>query len=193
MMLLRNRIARAFAAGALVLTIPALAACGSSFATDKVYTPAAGANDRSGDVDVLGASIVASQDGSGTLIGTFANNKISQVQDGFPDSSDALTAVGGNFQATLADASALTIPAAGTLVLSAAETDVPGIPVDGDFKLGDFVEVTFEFEKADSVTFAVPVVCNANHFAGQDTNPKSGELAEACQAAPVAEGTGSEH
>src|SRR3546814_14117768 len=50
-MLLRTRIARATAIGALVLAAPALSSC--SFATDKVYTPGPGATDRSERVDVI--------------------------------------------------------------------------------------------------------------------------------------------
>ena len=182
-MLLRNRIARAVAAGALVISTPALAAC--SFATDKVYTPAPGTNDRSGDIDILGAAIVASQDGSGTLIATFSNNLRTSIDDGFADVSDKLTGVSGDFTATLADAEALTIPAAGSLQLNSAEWAVPGIPVNGDFELGDFVAVTFEFAKSEPVTLEVPVVCNANHFAGQDVNEASGELADECKPAPA--------
>ena len=40
-------------AGALVLALPLLGSCGFGKATDRVYTPAAGTNDRDGDVDVL--------------------------------------------------------------------------------------------------------------------------------------------
>src|SRR3546814_16357627 len=65
-MLLRTRIARATAIGALVLADPALSSC--SFAPDKVYTPGPGAHDRSERVDVLNAVIVATQNGSGTLV-----------------------------------------------------------------------------------------------------------------------------
>src|SRR3546814_14018682 len=71
-MLLRTRIARATAIGALVLAAPALSSC--SFATDKVYTPGPGANDRSERVDVLNAVIVATKAGSGTLVPSLVNN-----------------------------------------------------------------------------------------------------------------------
>ena len=51
-------------AGALVLALPLLGACGFDKATDRVYTPAAGTNYRSGDIDVLSAVIVSAQPGS---------------------------------------------------------------------------------------------------------------------------------
>ena len=61
------------AAGALALAT-ALSSCGFDYATDRVYTPGAGPNDRDGQVDVLGAVVVSGQDGSGTLVASFANN-----------------------------------------------------------------------------------------------------------------------
>jgi hypothetical protein len=54
--------------GALVLALPLLASCGFDKATDQVYTPGAGTDDRSGDVDVLSAVIVSAQPGPGTFI-----------------------------------------------------------------------------------------------------------------------------
>ncbi len=178
-MLLRNRIARGIAAGALVLAVPSLAGC--SFATDAVYTPAPGANDRDGQVDVLNAVIVSNKDGEGTFIATFSNNKDATFADGFKDATDTLTGLDGDFTATL-PTEAITVPSGGRTTLSSAQNDVAGIPVDGAFGLGDFVEVTLTFANAGKVTIKVPVVCNGNHFAGQDTNPKAGtELAPECQ------------
>lgn len=216
-MLLRNRIARGVAAGALALALPALSAC-SGFATDKVYTPAPGANDRSGDVDVLNAVIVATQDGHGTFLASFSNNLDSNANNEFANVDDELTGVTGDFTATLPSgdgagneqagddaagdepgaqdaandetsaAASLAIPASSMLVLgntATADTHYvsPGIPVDGDFKLGDFVTVTLTFANADEVEIEVPVVCNANHWAGQDTNPANAdaELSPTCE------------
>ena len=61
-------------AGALVLALPLLGSCGFDKATDRVYTPAAGTNDRDGDVDVLAAVVVAAQPDSGTFMASLANN-----------------------------------------------------------------------------------------------------------------------
>ena len=214
-MLLRNRIARGVAAGALALALPALSAC-SGFATDKVYTPAPGANDRSGDVDVLNAVIVATQDGHGTFVASFSNNLDANTNNNFENVDDELTGITGDFTATLpsgdapaqddaaaddeanaqetsndeaaATSSALAIPASSLLVLGSGETAAghyvsPGIPVDGEFKLGDFVTVTLTFANAGEVEIDVPVVCNANHWAGQDTNPANAdaELSPKCE------------
>lgn len=189
-MLLRNRIARGIAAGALVLAVPSLAGCGMNFATDKVYTPAPGANERDGDVDVLNAAIVASQDGKGTLVATLSNNVQAAPGDEDTAGEDTLTAVSGDVTATL-PGKKLLIPAGGLLALNSAgagSTDQPGpkraagIPVTGDFAIGDFVMVTLTFANAGTVDIEVPVVCNANHFEGEDGD---GELAEACNAAAL--------
>src|ERR1700760_4438225 len=61
------------AAGALALAT-VLSSCGFDYATDRVYTPGAGVNDRDADVDVLAAVVVSAQEGSGTFIASFANN-----------------------------------------------------------------------------------------------------------------------
>ena len=62
------------AAGALLLAAPVLSSCGFDYATDRAYTPGAGANDRDAKVDVLGAVVVCAEDGSGTFIASFSNN-----------------------------------------------------------------------------------------------------------------------
>src|SRR3546814_18065874 len=62
---------------ALLLALPlgaALTSCGFDYPTDRVNTIAAGTNDREASVDVLGARILATADGTGRLIGSFANH-----------------------------------------------------------------------------------------------------------------------
>lgn len=167
-MKLRNRITRATATGALVLTAPFLSACGMSFATDQVYTQAAGANDRQGSVDVLNALIVATEDGSGTFIATLANNETNEFEGGelTSDGDDGLTGISaaGDSQLT-AQVSPVEIPAGGVATLA----DDTGIPVEGEsVRLGHFVTVELTFENAAPVTIQVPVVANNGAFAGQD-------------------------
>src|SRR5689334_4214226 len=60
-------------AGALVLALPLLGGCGFNKATDRPYTPAAGVNDQDSEVDVLAATVVAAQPGSGTFVAALAN------------------------------------------------------------------------------------------------------------------------
>ncbi|MDT0200851.1 hypothetical protein [Nocardioides sp. AE5] len=173
-MKLRTRFARATAVGALVLLTPALTSCGMDFATDKVYTPAPGANDRSERVDVLNAVIVATADGSGTLVTTLVNNDV--VQAGEPSGSadrelTTITSEGGTVEFT----GPVTIKAAGHVRFSNDPVtsdrdgiDLPGIRVTGSFKIGDFVPVTLQFNEGEPVTVEAPVVPNNGHWACQD-------------------------
>ncbi len=50
----------ALSVGSLLLAAPLLSSCGFNYATDRPNTVAAGANNRDGAVDVLGAVIVSS-------------------------------------------------------------------------------------------------------------------------------------
>ena len=74
------QLRRSFAltAAALALTAPALTSCGFDYATDRYYTPANGANNRDGAVDVLGAVVVSTEPGSGTFIASLSNNSTTE-------------------------------------------------------------------------------------------------------------------
>ena len=176
-MLIRNRIARAMATGTLVLAAPMLTSCGFNFATDKVYTPAPGANDRAESVDVLNAVIVATEDGSGTFLTTLVNNDITTFDDR-KNVDDELISITG--EAT-ADLKTPIVIRAGDLtrIANTTETfpaplpdrqdiDQPGIKVTGDFKLGGWVKLTLTFKNSNPVDIQVPVVPNNGQWAGQD-------------------------
>ncbi|MBD8868369.1 hypothetical protein [Nocardioides donggukensis] len=179
-MLLRNRIARVSAAGTLLLATPLLAACGS-FATDQVYTPGVGTNDRDSSVDVLGAVIVATEDGEGTFVTTLVNNETAEFVDGeFTDAGDRLLSVsapGGGL--TLELERPVPIDSAGLAKLA----DGDGIPVEGEaVVLGSFVELELTFANADPVRIEVPVVPNNGAFAGQDGTELTPTTAEEVEA-----------
>jgi hypothetical protein len=171
-MLISNRTSRLLGAGALVLAASTLSAC-TEHATDHIYTPAAGTNDRDSRVDVLNAVIVANEasPGKGTLVVTFVNNEVEQVGSD-KDLTDSLVGVSGDVTGTVAKPVAL--PAGDHVVLATATAAipaaVPAIGVVGNFELGDFVDVEFDFKNADSVTLSVPVVENVagSQFAGQN-------------------------
>jgi hypothetical protein len=150
----------ALALGALLLATPALTSCGFNYATDRVYTPAAGANNRDASVDVLGAVIVSAQDNSGTFIASLANND-QENQTTFESLSGAEgnTLQPGSF-------SPVKIPAGGLANLATEG----GVPVSGEFVAGDFVPVTLEFGTGERVTIKVPVVVDAGDFDGLDTS-----------------------
>lgn len=170
-MLISNRTSRLLGASALLLAAPALASC-TTHTTDTIYTPAVGTNDRDSAVDVLHAVIVANagQPGKGTLVVTFVNNEVEQAGSD-EDLTDKLVGVSGEVTGTV---KAVELPAGKHVVLATATdeipTAVPPVKVTGDFELGDFVEVVFDFENADDVTLDVPVVDNVegSQFAGQN-------------------------
>ena len=64
----------ALATCVLAVCAPVLTSCGFDYATDRIYTPATGVNNREASVDVLGAVIVSAEEGSGIFVASFANN-----------------------------------------------------------------------------------------------------------------------
>ena len=166
-MLTRSRISRLASAGVLVLATATLSSCGFNFATDKVYTPAEGVNQRDSRVDVLNAAIVATADGKGTFVASLSNNEVPVLENGsLTDVDDRLTGLAGVGDTALtADLEPVDVPGGGLVKLA----DGTGIPVSGDaVQLGAFVEVELTFENADPVTMKIPVVANNRDFEGQD-------------------------
>lgn len=142
---------------AAVLLVPVLASCGFNEPTDRVYTPGVGVNERSGTVDVLHALVVSGADGSGTVIAGLSNND--------QEEGDALTRISGS-----GEDSGLTVTLDGPVEIDpgasaqlAYETE---ISVEGEsIKPGNFVELTFDFERGESVTVEVPVVARRGDYA----------------------------
>jgi hypothetical protein len=157
-------------AGALVLALPLLGSCGFNKATDKVYTPAAGTNDRDGDVDVLSAVIVAAQPNSGTFVTSLSNNS--------PDEDAELTGVAGagEWSDLGIDPSDLSIeiPARGFVNLLNEDP----ITVTGEFEAGQVAELTLTFASGDTVTMNVPIVFACDAYAGLDPSQQKSEESE---------------
>ena len=154
-------------AGTLVLALPLLGSCGFGKATDQVYTPAAGTNDRDGDVDVLGAVIVAAQPDSGTFVASLSNTS--------PDKDAEFTGVAGagdwsDLGVEPSDLS-IDIPARGFVNL----VNEDPITVTGDFDAGQVAELTFSFASGDSVTMDVPIVFACNTYEGLDPSQQQPE------------------
>ncbi|PVG84569.1 hypothetical protein DDE18_02915 [Nocardioides gansuensis] len=155
-MQLRRSLVRATAA--LALAAP-LTSCGFDYATDRYYTPAHGANDRDGVVDVLNAVVVSTEAGSGTFVASLANNSSEEAQ--------ALSELAGE-GLTVAEFQPVEIPAGGLVNLAEPATD---IKVEGDFEAGDFIPVELGFESGERTTLDVPVVPNSGDYAGLDGEP----------------------
>ena len=145
---------------AVLLTSPVLASCGFDEATDRWYTPAAGANSNEPDqsATVMGAVIVSTEPGSGTFVATLTNKSTEQpiVLESFEGA--------GELPVEAAEVPPTEVTPAGHVNLA----EEGGLKVTGDFEAGDFVEVDLGFDNGDRVTLSVPVVPNADHFAGLD-------------------------
>lgn len=158
-MQLRRPARTRLALAALAFALPALTSCGFDYATDRVYTPGAGVNERSGTVDVLAGVIVSARPGSGTLVATLSNNSTEQ--------SVTLDQVVGSAETSIStnDFQPVEVSPGGFVDLS----DEPGaIEVTGDFRAGDFVGLAFAFDNGERVTLQVPVEEEELEYAGLD-------------------------
>lgn len=158
----RVRLA-ALAATTLMLSAPLLTACGFNAATDRVYTPAAGANDREASVDVLNAVIVAAEDGAGNFVATMANNSTSDEA--------SLAAIQSAGEPSAEVAGGAEIPVQGWVNLA----DTGGLATTGDFEVGQFVPLTLTFDTAEgtqAIDIKVPVVPDTEEFEGLGTIPE---------------------
>jgi hypothetical protein len=174
----QTRRTLALAVGALVLAAPALTSCGFDYATDRVYTPGNGVNDRDAQVDVLNAVVVSGQEGSGTFVASFANNdqeKTATVQ--------SVSGAGDDSSLKFDQSGPIQVPAGGLVNLA---TD-GGIPVTGSFGAGDFVTVSIGFGDGESVEMDVPAVDECGPYTGLDISGKSGS-----ESSPSASTSGSE-
>lgn len=157
-------------AGALVLAVPLLGGCGFNKATDKVYTPAAGVNNRTGEVDVLSAVVVAAQPNSGTFIATLSNNSATDE-----DSLESVAPAAGTSDNTtkVTDLSfdaipeAIAVPPRG--FINMADNQL-GVPVTGNFNAGDFLSVTLTFSSGETSSLKIPVVYACDEWKGLDTS-----------------------
>ena len=126
-----TRRSLAFVLATVALAAPGLTGCGFDAATERPYTPAAGANDVSGVVDVLGAVVVSSAPGSGTFVATLANNDQQESQ------TFSTLAGGTGTELTVPEFDPIEIPRGGAVNLA----DDGGVPVTGDFGAGNFVSL----------------------------------------------------
>jgi hypothetical protein len=149
--------------GAVVLAT-ALSSCGFGYATDRVYTPGNGVNDRDAKVDVLNAVIVSAQEGSGTFIASFSNNEVDTSA-----TVDSLAGAGDDSKLVVGDFDPIEI-APGALVNLATDG---GIPVTGELEAGNFVSVTITFSSGETATLDVPAVNDCGPYEGLDTSASS--------------------
>ncbi len=152
-----HRRRTALALGSLTLVLASFTGCGLSSATNRAYTPAAGAVRVESQVKVVGAVVVSAQEGSGTFIANLANSDQSA-----PVSFESLTDVSG--EATAADFTAMEIGPGGMLNLA----EDGGVELTGDFGPGDALDLTLAFSTGDQVDITVFVVDDDGFYAGFD-------------------------
>jgi len=146
----------ALGAAGLVATA-ALSACGFDYPTDRINNLTAGVNYRNGSVDILNAVVVAKEANSGTFVATFVN--------GSPTKAISLqSASGDNTAISRVDATPFTLQP-NTLRNLAAKK---GMPVSGTFSLGQFVNISFQFDDGETANLSVPVVADDGQWAGLD-------------------------
>lgn len=185
-MIKRRPIAIAASAFALATT---LSSCGFDYATDRVYTPAAGPIDRDETVDVLSAVIVSAGPGSGTFIAGLSNN--SSVE---PITFDTLRPLGST-TFTFDELEPRVIPPLGFENLADA-SGANGVVVTGDFDAGDFLGIQLGFDNGETVEMQIPVVTDCDEFDGFDISETEGETYDCEPLEPVADGRhhfGEEH
>ena len=153
----RRKLATAI--GALVLAVPALAACGFNYATDREYTPGNGTNYQDGVVDVLNAVIVAGEDGSGTFIASLSNNA--------PDETISLRRARASARTPPSRSppfDPVEVPPMSLVNLG----DGQGIKVSGDIVQGDFIELSLAFDNGETADMDVPIVAAEYEYTNLD-------------------------
>lgn len=162
----------ALTAGALVLSLGGLTSCGFDLATDRPFTPGEGTNDRTGQVDVLSALVVAAQPNEGTFVVTLANNSSTETV-----SLQGL--VGESLE--VGDFEAVEVAPRGAVNLA---TD-GGITVSGDFDAGQVLPLTLTYDNGDSTTLNVPVVTACGPYEGLDVTEDSTNIPYDCEFEPA--------
>jgi hypothetical protein len=168
-------------AAGVLLSTALLGGCGFDYATDRVNTISAGINDRAGEVDVLGAVIIAGEDNAGVFVATLVNKDLDDAV-----SLDALAP--GEQVAPLDGDSPIEVTAGGSTSLFNEDA----IAVGGEFGAGDFVDVTLQFSNGQVTTMQVPVVTPCHQYSPErlpDVTLPSGDPAGET---PIDPGTGTE-
>ncbi|WP_459980797.1 copper chaperone PCu(A)C [Nocardioides sp. AN3] len=153
----RLRTQRALAvAGLVAVAAPLLSSCGFDYATDRPNVIANGGYYIYGDVQVLGARIIAPSEGTGTFVATISvdpqgeNTKLTGV------SGDGITA--GQFQP-------IEIKANSSVNLYTEG----GVPVTGSFAAGDSVPLKLTFDNGDTIDLNAVVVKQCHEYADVKT------------------------
>jgi hypothetical protein len=150
---------RSFASGAAGLAATAaLTACGFNYPTDRPYEVNSAANYRDGTVDILDAAVVAKAPDAGTFVATFVNGSTTDTV--------SLQSVSGDNTA-IGEVTTPSLSLAPNALKNLATEG--GIPVYGTFGLGQFVNLSFQFDNGETASMSVPVVGDEGEWEGLDT------------------------
>jgi hypothetical protein len=156
-------ILRRAATGLLAATLAGalVTGCGFNDATERIYTPANGANENSPEssVAVLGAAVVSTEPGAGTFIAVISNKSL----------EDAVSLVGvAGIEENQSVTSAEFAPQKAEPGSYVDLSDELEVKLTGDFEAGNFVRLALTFDNGDRVPINVPVVANAGDFSDLD-------------------------
>ncbi|WP_232678231.1 hypothetical protein [Nocardioides sp. R-C-SC26] len=161
----RPRARAAATTAALMLAAAALSSCGFDYATDRVNTISAGVNNRDGLVDVLGAVVIAGEDNRGVFAATLVNQVVPEVTEPTP-APQVLTNFEGGTKGGLTviapDTPVEPIAVAPDSAVNLFATG--GIPVEGTFAAGDFVDVVLTFSDGQRTEMSVQVVTPCHQY-----------------------------
>ena len=150
---------RIFASGAAGLAATAaLTACGFNYPTDRPYEVNSAANYRDGTVEILNAAVVAKAPNAGTFVATFVNGSTTDTV--------SLQSVSGDNTA-IGQVTAPSLSLAPNALKNLATEG--GIPLNGTFGLGQFVNLTFQFDNGETASMSLPVVSDDGKWDGLDT------------------------
>jgi copper(I)-binding protein len=148
---------RSLAAGTVgLVAIAVLTACGFNYPTDRISNLTVGTDYRDGNVAVLNAVVVSAAGNGGTFVATLVNQT---------DTEQQLTGITGTGKVTQVDVQPVTIAPKGLVNLA----DDGGFAVSGTFAIGDFLDLTLTFGDGTTADMEVPVVADADEWAGLDT------------------------
>jgi hypothetical protein len=159
------------AAGALALAT-VLGSCGFDYATDRVYNPGAGVNDRDAMVDVLAAVVVSAQEGSGTFIASFANNDQENAA-----TVSSIAGAGDDADVQVDSFEPIQIDPGQLVNLATAG----GVVLTGDkIESGESVTLEIGFGDGDSVQMDVPIVPPCYEYEGLDESGDGSGSSDEC-------------
>ena len=154
------------AGGLLALALPALSACGFNYPTDRPNEIIHGGTDLGDGLRVNAARIVSAGPDQGVFIATLTLNPTvnAATKTGQNPSMTGLR-VGEDGDRTVTAQGQVDVEIPDSGAVNLADPSVGGIPVTGDFRPGDIVEMEISFDDGDSVSLNVPVVTQCGEYA----------------------------